>query len=78
MTGSMTCFQIASIVACSSFDLVTKETKPPRPGVVLDIGRGVPNSESDGDCSSVNVPPSGDNVEMAVAGGGGSKGGNVF
>jgi len=74
MTGSITCFHIASIVACSSFDFATKDTKPPRPGVVLDRGRNAPKSDPEGDRSSVNVPPSADRTAEAGA----SKGGNVF
>ena len=60
MTGSMTCFHTASRAACSSLDFAINETKPPTPGVELDSG--APKSELEGESSSVNVPPSGDNT----------------
>ncbi len=67
MTGSITCFQVVSIAACSSLDLATNETKPPRPGVVLVkvLDRGCwPKSDPEGDLMSENeLPPSGDTIE---------------
>lgn len=79
MTGSMTCFHIASRTACSSFDFATNETKPPTPGVVLDIGALDSKSDPEGDNSSVNVPPSGDNTaEGGIGANGSEEEGNVF
>jgi len=65
-------------VACSSLDFATNDTKPPKPGVVLDIGRSPSKSESVGERSSVKVPPSGDMIAEAGVGACVSEGGSVF
>ena len=42
MTGSITCFQAASVAVCSSFDFATRGIVPPIVGIAVDRGLGLP------------------------------------